>query len=105
MDSDEVVAGPLLAVIGIGYVGLPLVAAFGRIRPSIGFDTDPVRIGELREGVDRTGEIDGSELAASTMLTFTSDPEAIRAASIYIVTVPTPIDADKRPDLAPLMEL
>lgn len=104
MDSDEVVAGPLLAVIGIGYVGLPLVAAFGRIRPSIGFDTDPVRIGELRDGVDRTGEIDGSELAASTMLTFTSDPEAIRAASIYIVTVPTPIDADKRPDLAPLLE-
>ncbi|AHD03590.1 Vi polysaccharide biosynthesis UDP-N-acetylglucosamine C-6 dehydrogenase TviB [Leisingera methylohalidivorans] len=92
-----------ICVIGLGYVGLPLAAAFGRHRPVLGFDIDPGRIAELRRGEDRTRELGRPELAAAEYLSFTSDPAAIADCSIYIITVPTPVDASHRPDLSPLL--
>ncbi|MBY6058532.1 nucleotide sugar dehydrogenase [Leisingera daeponensis] len=92
-----------ICVIGLGYVGLPLAAAFGRHREVIGFDIDPGRISELRRGVDRTRELEPEELAVAEHLSFTSDPAEIAGCSIYIVTVPTPVDASHRPDLGPLL--
>ena len=93
-----------IAVIGLGYVGLPLAAEFGKHRPVIGFDIQADRIAELRGGQDRTRELDASQIAEARHLTFSSDPDDLAAATIYIVTVPTPIDAHKRPDLTPLLK-
>lgn len=93
-----------IAVIGLGYVGLPLAVEFGKIRPVIGFDIDAGRVDALKAGSDTTREVDAGDLASATHLTFTADPDALKAASIYIVTVPTPIDAHKRPDLTPLLK-
>ncbi|MEP1495348.1 nucleotide sugar dehydrogenase [Pseudophaeobacter sp.] len=92
-----------ICIIGLGYVGLPLAAAFGRHRPTVGFDIDHKRITELRAGNDQTGETSATELAEAVQLTLTSDPAAIAEATIYIVTVPTPVDASHRPDLRPLL--
>jgi UDP-N-acetyl-D-glucosamine/UDP-N-acetyl-D-galactosamine dehydrogenase len=92
-----------IAVIGLGYVGLPLAVEFGKLRPVIGFDINAGRIDALRAGHDATLEVLKDELATADQLTFTSEPADLAAASIYIVTVPTPIDADKRPDLIPLL--
>ncbi len=92
------------AIIGLGYVGLPLAIEFGKHRPTIGFDINAERIAELQAGQDRTREVEPAELAEATQLTYTTDLEAIRGAQIYIVTVPTPIDAHKRPDLTPLIK-
>jgi UDP-N-acetyl-D-galactosamine dehydrogenase len=97
-DADKVIA-----VIGLGYVGLPLAAEFGKTRRVIGYDTNAARIGELLDGVDRTRELEPGELAGAQHLSYTSEVEELRSAQIYIVTVPTPIDADKRPDLSPLI--
>ena len=91
-----------IAVVGLGYVGLPLAIALARHFPVTGFDIDETRIAELRRHHDRTAELDGRALAESP-LAFTSDPEQCRGADLYIVTVPTPVDADKRPDLGPLL--
>ena len=91
-----------IAVIGLGYVGLPLAAEFGKFRSVLGFDIDARRIAELRSGVDRTLEVTVDDLAASTNLELTSDPESLRQCGIFIITVPTPIDRAKRPDLEPL---
>lgn len=93
----------VIAVIGLGYVGLPLSVEFGRHRKVIGFDIKQDRIEELRAGTDRTLEVPAEELAAAGHLGFTSDPEALREARIFIITVPTPIDVHKRPDLTPLL--
>jgi UDP-N-acetyl-D-galactosamine dehydrogenase len=93
-----------LAVIGLGYVGLPLAVEFGKHRPVIGFDIKPDRIVELRAGRDHTREVPPEELAEARQLTLTADPADLRAATIFIVTVPTPIDAHKRPDLTPLLK-
>ncbi len=87
-----------IAVVGLGYVGLPLAVALARHFPTIGYDVDPSRIAELREGHDRTGEIAANAMSDSA-LTVTDDPQAIAAAEIYIVTVPTPVDAGNQPDL------
>lgn len=95
--------GPI-AVIGLGYVGLPLAVEFGKIRGVIGFDVKGGRIEELRSGRDHTREVTPDDLASATHLRFTDDPKDLEAASIYIVTVPTPIDAYKRPDLTPLLK-
>ncbi len=92
-----------IAVVGLGYVGLPLAVEFGKIRPTLGFDIDAGRIAELERAEDRTDEVSASELAAATHLEVSSDAQALAAAQIYIVTVPTPIDAHKRPDLTPLI--
>ncbi len=91
-----------LAIIGLGYVGLPLAVAFGVHRSVVGFDIKAGRIAELQAGVDSTRETDADELAAAQGLRFSADPEDLRACRIFIVTVPTPIDEHKRPDLTPL---
>lgn len=93
-----------IAIIGLGYVGLPLAVEFGKHRQVIGFDIKHARISELRGGYDHTREIEPGELALARHLTFTSNPRDLRRASIFIVTVPTPIDAHKRPDLTPLLK-
>lgn len=95
--------GAIIAVIGLGYVGLPLAVEFGKHRPVIGFDIRQQRITELNDGQDRTREVEPEELAEARQLSFTADPAGLAAASIYIVTVPTPIDGHKRPDLTPLL--
>lgn len=92
-----------IAIIGLGYVGLPLAVEFGKTRPVIGFDIQADRIEALLAGRDRTREVSGDELRDAVFLSFTTDPADLSAASIYIVTVPTPIDAHKRPDLTPLI--
>ena len=89
----------VIAVIGIGYVGLPLAVEFGKVRSTIGYDSDQQRIAELLNNVDRTMESSGRDLQDAEFLSFTSDPEALQVASIYIITVPTPIDVNKRPNL------
>ncbi|WP_313617424.1 nucleotide sugar dehydrogenase [Agrobacterium sp.] len=93
-----------VAVIGLGYVGLPLAAAFGRVRTTIGFDINPDRIKELATGYDRTQELSESELRASQHISFTADPNQLRIATIFIVTVPTPVDEANRPDMTPLVK-
>ena len=93
-----------VAVIGLGYVGLPLAVEFGRARPVVGFDINVGRIEALRRGVDATLETDAEELAAAKELRFSSDPADLAACNLYIVTVPTPIDAHRRPDLTPLIK-
>ncbi len=95
--------GKMLAVVGLGYVGLPLAVEFGRVRPVIGYDINQERVAALQMGVDATHEVDVEELLGATHLRFAADVDDLRAASIYIVTVPTPIDAHKRPDLSPLL--
>ncbi len=93
-----------VAVIGLGYVGLPLAVEFGKRRPVLGFDIDAARVGELRTGHDRTLEVQAEELDAAAQLRFATDPEELRGSNCYIVTVPTPIDAHKQPDLTPLIK-
>jgi len=93
-----------IAVIGLGYLGLPLAVEFGKIRPVIGFDINESRIDALRTGRDSTLEVSAEELASASQLSFTTDAADLVDASIYIVTVPTPIDAHKRPDLTPLIK-
>ncbi|MCE7032715.1 Vi polysaccharide biosynthesis UDP-N-acetylglucosamine C-6 dehydrogenase TviB [Lysobacter sp. GX 14042] len=91
-----------LAIIGLGYVGLPLAVEFGKHYETVGFDINPARIDELRAGHDRTLEVDGQELATAAQLRFTGQTEDLRSCNVFIVTVPTPIDSAKRPDLTPL---
>ena len=92
-----------LAIIGLGYVGLPLAVEFGKRRPVVGFDVNAHRIAELQAGRDHTLETEPAELAAARHLSFTTDVEALRACNRFIVTVPTPIDEHKQPDLTPLI--
>ena len=92
-----------IAVIGLGYVGLPLAIEFGKTRRVMGFDINAYRIAELRESKDRTREVEAPEFAEASHLTFTDDRSEIAGAQIYIVTVPTPIDKFKRPNLNPLL--
>ena len=96
---DKVVVG----VIGLGYVGLPLAVEFGKRYDTVGFDIDAARIQALRDGVDRTLEVGPDELAAATRLSFSHAPEDLRRCNVFIVTVPTPIDAYKTPDFTPLI--
>jgi UDP-N-acetyl-D-galactosamine dehydrogenase len=93
-----------IAVIGLGYVGLPLAVEFGKKRFVIGFDINTQRIAQLKQGADRTLEITANELSTASGLSFSSDPEALCACNLYIVTVPTPIDAHNQPDLTPLLK-
>ncbi|MCP5346867.1 MAG: Vi polysaccharide biosynthesis UDP-N-acetylglucosamine C-6 dehydrogenase TviB [Gammaproteobacteria bacterium] len=90
-----------IAVIGLGYVGLPLLAAFGRKYSCVGFDIQKNRIRELSEGFDRTNEMSREELAAVDVV-YSCDPADLADCNVFIVTVPTPIDKQKRPDLRPL---
>ncbi|MFD2741326.1 Vi polysaccharide biosynthesis UDP-N-acetylglucosamine C-6 dehydrogenase TviB [Sulfitobacter aestuarii] len=92
-----------IAVIGLGYVGLPLAVEFGKRRPVVGFDINEDRIEELSGGYDRTRELTPEELRAAKHLTYASKVNTIADCTIYIVTVPTPVDRHKRPDLTPLL--
>ena len=91
-----------IAVIGLGYVGLPLAVEFGKKYPTTGFDINGPRIAALISGHDSTLEVDEAELKQATQLSYTTDIEQLKSCSTYIVTVPTPIDSHKRPDLTPL---
>ncbi|MGY0633803.1 Vi polysaccharide biosynthesis UDP-N-acetylglucosamine C-6 dehydrogenase TviB [Luteimonas sp. A478] len=91
-----------IAVVGLGYVGLPLAVEFGKQYATVGFDINDARIAELRAGTDSTLEVEPELLAEATNLEFTSALDGIRDCNVYIVTVPTPIDSARRPDLAPL---
>jgi UDP-N-acetyl-D-galactosamine dehydrogenase len=91
-----------IALVGLGYVGLPLAAAFGKVAEVIGFDISARKIEELRRGFDATGELSSEELAA-TSIDYTTDPARLREAAFIIVTVPTPIDDHHNPDLSPVV--
>lgn len=93
-----------IAIIGLGYVGLPLAVEFGKKYPIIGFDINSKRIDELKKGIDRTLEIDPKNLQAAIHLSFTTQLTDIADCNYFIVTVPTPIDKHKRPDLTPLIK-
>ncbi len=92
-----------LAVVGLGYVGLPLAVEFGKKRWVLGFDINARRIAELKEGKDHTLEVEPEELAQATQLRFTHEAVELAEADVFIVTVPTPIDEYKQPDLTPLI--
>ncbi len=93
-----------LAIVGLGYVGLPLAVEFGKQRPVIGFDINPTRITELQGGQDHTLECSPDELSQARHLRYSCDPEDLKAAQIFIVTVPTPVDQAKRPEMTPLVK-
>lgn len=93
-----------IAVIGLGYVGLPLAVEFGKIRPVVGFDINKSRIEELQAGRDSTLEVDSDELSATQFLRFSSDITDLTECQVFVVTVPTPVDRANRPDLTPLVK-
>jgi len=93
-----------IAIIGLGYVGLPLAVEFGKKMEVVGFDINKPRIAELQSGKDSTLEVSEVELKEVTKLSYTANPEDVRDCNTYIVTVPTPIDEHKRPDLTPLQK-
>jgi len=93
-----------IAIIGLGYVGLPLAVEFGKIRPVVGFDINTARISDLRNGNDCTLEVTAQELESAAYLEYSCDIEDLRECGVFIVTVPTPIDQVKRPDLTPLVK-
>lgn len=92
----------IISVIGLGYVGLPVAFSFAKKYRTIGFDVSVRRIDELKKGYDRTGELDAADLA-STTISYSTDPDCLTEATFHIVTVPTPIDQAKRPDLRALL--
>ena len=93
-----------IAIIGLGYVGLPLAVEFGKIRPTLGFDINKSRIAELKTDFDSTLEIDQAGMKSAVHLKFCSDIDALNSCSIFIITVPTPIDDVNRPDLTPIIK-
>ncbi|WP_445680332.1 nucleotide sugar dehydrogenase [Radicibacter daui] len=94
---------PSIAVVGLGYVGLPLAIALARHFPVTGFDISPSRLAELRQGKDRTREVDAQTLKGSA-LSYTDDLQQLKGRDVYIVTVPTPVDGENKPDLVPLLK-
>ncbi|MHA8074796.1 nucleotide sugar dehydrogenase [Aquirufa sp. HETE-40SA] len=93
-----------IAIIGLGYVGFPLAVEFGKNLPTLGFDIDTSRIAELNKGFDRTQEVTAEQLKTSVSLTFSSNAADLSTCNTFIVTVPTPIDHFKKPDLSPLLK-
>lgn len=96
--SDDV----KIAVVGLGYVGLPLAVEFGKLFETVGFDTNPARVRDIHAGRDTTREVSAEELRSAVHLMATSDTDSLKSCTVFIVTVPTPIDSAKRPDLTPL---
>jgi len=92
-----------IGIIGLGYVGLPLAVEFGKQRPVLGFDVKAARIAELQAWLDSTLEVSAAELKEANQLSFSSDPEALKLCQLFIVTVPTPVDAANRPEMTPLI--
>jgi UDP-N-acetyl-D-galactosamine dehydrogenase len=95
---------PTVAVVGLGYVGLPLAVAFGRRQPTLGYDRSRERVEAIARGEDRTGEVDAAALRAASSLRLGSDAAALREADFVVVAVPTPVDADNRPDFSLLLD-
>ncbi|SIS47229.1 Vi polysaccharide biosynthesis UDP-N-acetylglucosamine C-6 dehydrogenase TviB [Neptunomonas antarctica] len=93
-----------IAILGLGYVGLPLAAEFGKHYPTVGFDINKARLEELQAGVDSTLEVSSEELAEASLLTYSSEIDALKSCNVFIVTVPTPINEHKQPDLTPLLK-
>ena len=98
LNLDDVKVG----ITGLGYVGLPLAVEFGKVLPTVGYDINRDRIDELRSGRDSTLEVDAEELAEAVQLSYSHELDDLKACNVFIVTVPTPIDHYKRPDLTPL---
>ena len=92
-----------IAVVGLGYVGLPLAVEFAKQLPVVGFDIKESRVAELQGGHDRTLEVSDAELAETARLTFTADPADIAGCTVFIVTTPTPVNEHKQPDLSPVL--
>lgn len=93
-----------IAIIGLGYVGLPLAVEFGKQYPTLGFDINKARLAELQQGHDSTLEVDDHELAEAKQLSYSSSLDDLKACNVFIVTVPTPINEHKQPDLTPLIK-
>ncbi|UTA52862.1 nucleotide sugar dehydrogenase [Lysobacter soli] len=93
-----------IAVVGLGYVGLPLAVAFGQRHETIGYDIDDARVATLQTGQDDNGEADAHEIAAASRLRFVANAAELRTCNVFVVTVPTPVDEHKRPDFRPLVE-
>ena len=103
MSADiSAASAPRIAIVGLGYVGLPLAVEFGRTLDTLGYDIDAARVAELREGHDRTLELSADELSAAACLRYCADAAELAQCNVFIVTVPTPIDAWEQPDLQPL---
>ena len=92
-----------IGIIGLGYVGLPLAVEFGKVMDVIGFDINKERIEELKKGFDRTREVDANELKSAAKLAYSSTKDDLKQVTYFIVTVPTPVDESKKPDLRPLI--
>jgi len=97
--SDNIV----IAVVGLGYVGLPLAVEFGKRHPTIGFDLSKTKIAAYQRCVDPTGEVSSAELEVATKLEFTTDAAQLRRANFIVVAVPTPVDDAHQPDFGPLL--
>ena len=93
-----------IGIVGLGYVGLPLAVEFGKRFSTVGFDIKADRVAELNRGIDSTLECDAKELAEADKLSYTTNLKDLKPCRVFIVTVPTPIDEDKRPDLTPLVK-
>src|SRR5512145_2082593 len=91
-----------IAVIGLGYVGLPLAVEFGKRHRTVGFDLNEARVAALNEGVDQTGEVAGDEFRAARLLTCTTDARGLSSADVLIVAVPTPVTEAHQPEFSPL---
>ena len=91
-----------IGMIGLGYVGLPLAVEFGKKMPVVGLDIIPERVEELKAGKDSSLEVEPEELAKARQLSYTCNPDELKDCNVYIITVPTPIDEHKQPDLSPL---
>jgi UDP-N-acetyl-D-glucosamine/UDP-N-acetyl-D-galactosamine dehydrogenase len=92
-----------IGIIGLGYVGLPLAVEFGKVMDVVGFDINQQRIDELKKGYDRTHEVEIDELNQSKGLTYSTNLNDLKSVNYFIVTVPTPVDQYKKPDLTPLI--
>ena len=104
MEQQRSITDARIAIIGLGYVGLPLAVEFGKRYHTVGFDINAARIEELRAGRDATLEVEPELLAEASRLSFTDRLDDIATCSVYVVTVPTPIDSARRPDLTPLIK-
>ena len=102
MANDLELQNVRIGIIGLGYVGLPLAVEFGKRYPTVGYDTNAARIAELRQGMDSSLEVEPHELTHATKLTYAASTEDVADCNLYVVTVPTPINAHKEPDLRPL---
>jgi len=97
-------ANARIAIIGLGYVGLPLAIEFGKRYPTLGYDIDAERVAQLGQGVDGNGESSAADIASASRLKFTAELARLRDCNVFVVTVPTPVDEHKRPDFRPLLQ-